>query len=72
MNFYLNSFLKLVGASVASYFTYLTLTIYLKRRKYRHIPGPGTRGYSKYNVLHYNTEYFQFENKAIEILVSFS
>lgn len=27
-----------------SYFAYKTVRLYLKRRKYRHIPGPPTRG----------------------------
>lgn len=28
----------------ASYFLYKTLKLYLKKRKFRHIPGPPTRG----------------------------
>ena len=27
-----------------TYISYRTLSIYLKRRKYRHIPGPSTKG----------------------------
>lgn len=29
----------------ASYFVYLTIKLYRKKRRYRHIPGPPTRGY---------------------------
>ena len=40
---YLNV-LKLVGAFAGAYFIYKTAKIYLVRRKYRHIPGPPTKG----------------------------
>ena len=52
MNFYLNIFLKFAGASVASLFTYYTLSLVLKKRKYRHIPGPAARGYFLVNIFH--------------------
>ena len=41
------NFLKLIGATAAAGWTYLTLSIYLKRRKYQNIPGPDTNGYFK-------------------------
>lgn len=30
---------------ILSFWAYITVSIYLKRRKYRHIPGPPTKGY---------------------------
>ena len=33
-----------VGALSAIYAVYITFKVYLKRRKYRHIPGPPTNG----------------------------
>lgn len=35
---------KCVLAAGVSYFIYKTVKIYLRRRQYRHIPGPKTRG----------------------------
>lgn len=36
---------KLTLASLASVFLYTTTKLYLKRRQYRHIPGPKTNGF---------------------------
>ena len=36
--------LKVTGGLAAGYFFYKTFSIYLERRKYRHIPGPATQG----------------------------
>lgn len=47
MNFYLKITLKLIGGSIVSLWSYYTLSIYLKRRKYRHIPGPIPKGLIK-------------------------
>lgn len=33
-----------VGTLGASYVAYITFKLYLKKRKYRHIPGPPTKG----------------------------
>lgn len=35
---------KAALASLASYFAYYTLKVYLVRRRYAHIPGPPTKG----------------------------
>jgi hypothetical protein len=35
---------KLIGGFGLSYFIYKTIKIYLKRRKFGHIPGPKTKG----------------------------
>ena len=36
--------LEVAGGLAAGYFFYKTFSIYLERRKYRHIPGPATKG----------------------------
>ena len=36
--------LKVAVVSCAGWFAYYTVSVYLKRRKYRHIPGPPTKG----------------------------
>jgi hypothetical protein len=40
--------LKCLGGLLGGIWTYKTLSIYIKRRKYKHIPGPKTRGISGY------------------------
>ncbi len=40
----LRNFLALLAGSCSSIFAYWTLRTYLNRRKFRHIPGPSTRG----------------------------
>lgn len=47
MKKYLN-LLKIVGGLAGAYFIYKTGKTWLIRRKYRHIPGPPTKGYIKY------------------------
>jgi hypothetical protein len=46
MSSVLKKSLALLFGSFTSLFAYYTLKIYLKRRKYRHIPGPSTNGIS--------------------------
>lgn len=36
--------LKIIGGLGFSYFIYKTIKIYLKRRKFSHLPGPKTKG----------------------------
>lgn len=44
--------LAIVAVSLGvSYVGYKTLVIYLRRRKYRHIPGPPTKGFVSYMIL---------------------
>lgn len=42
----LSNFLKASGGVILTGWAYFTLVIYLKRRKYQHIPGPPTNGFN--------------------------
>ncbi len=39
------------SSSVLCFFSYLTLKIYLNRRKYNHIPGPQNHGYFTFELI---------------------
>jgi hypothetical protein len=60
---------QLLGGLASSYIIYKTIRIYLIRRKYRHIPGPPTKGFTNFFI--FSLEFTTPNNYILKSILEF-